>query len=216
MTGARWLAVGTVALLIAGAAHDAAGRGGGGRGGGGGGGRGGGFSRGGAAAGGSFGHSRPGGGQRGGFNQRGAAAGGTFAERAGGGFEGRYGDGGYEGARPERPGDGDRYDSRQERIERREGRREEKREDWQDYADDHYDDHVYGYYGDGYYPYGAVVTDVPVETVVAIPPDWTLDCTPAVVVVSGTTYYQCAAAWYVRVYSAGEVAYTMVNPPAGY
>ena len=39
---------------------------------------------------------------------------------------------------------------------------------------------------------------------------------PTVVVVSGTTYYRCDSGWYVRVYSGGEIAYTMVNPPAGY
>src|SRR6185295_16336380 len=96
--------------------------------------------------GGSFGENRP----ADGFTDRGAAANGSFAGT--GGFEGRGGDGRYEGARPERSGDGDRYDSRQERIERREERRDERREDWQDYADDHYDDGYYGYYGDVYYP----------------------------------------------------------------
>jgi len=50
----------------------------------------------------------------------------------------------------------------------------------------------------------------------AAPPYWTLPCTPATVVVGGTTYYQCNGAWYIRVYSGGDVAYTMTNPPAGY
>jgi hypothetical protein len=48
------------------------------------------------------------------------------------------------------------------------------------------------------------------------PPWWTLDCTPTVIDLGDTTYYQCGSAWYVRVYSNGEVAYVMVNPPPGY
>ena len=56
----------------------------------------------------------------------------------------------------------------------------------------------------------AVIDDGVVEP----PPNWTLDCDPATVVVGGTTYYQCGSAWYVRVYRGGEIAYTMVNPPA--
>jgi len=51
---------------------------------------------------------------------------------------------------------------------------------------------------------------------VAALPNWTLPCTPTTVVVGSTTYYQCGSAWYIRAYSGGDVAYTMVNPPAGY
>ena len=50
----------------------------------------------------------------------------------------------------------------------------------------------------------------------AAPPYWTIPCAPTTVVVGSTTYYQCGSAWYVRVYSGGDVAYTMVSPPAGY
>jgi len=48
------------------------------------------------------------------------------------------------------------------------------------------------------------------------PPSWSLPCAPTTVVVGGTTYYQCGSAWYVRSYSDGEIAYVIVNPPAGY
>ena len=81
---------------------------------------------------------------------------------------------------------------------------------------------MHGYYG-GAYPYGTAAAvaagtavGVAVGTAVATPPYWTLSCTPTTVVVGGTTYYQCGSAWYVRGYSDGEVAYVMVNPPAGY
>jgi hypothetical protein len=117
---------------------------------------------------------------------------------------------------------GARQDAMAERQEERQERRDEarqewqsydqsRREAWQDYADDHDDDRVYGYHGGGYYAYGTAVAAAG-----AIPPDWTLACTPAVVVVGATTYYRCGTAWYVRAYSGGEIIYTMVNPPAGY
>ena len=178
----------------------------------------GGFSRGGVAAGGSFGGSRGGGGaQRGGYDRRGPAASGTFAGRS-----------------------SDRHEWNQQNVERRQDRRDERRderredwqehagerrEDWQDYLEDHRDERyqapVY-YYGD-YYPYGDDYADggeVIVEgdtggQAVEAPPNWTLDCDPVTVILGSTTYYQCGSAWYVRVFSGGEIAYTMVNPPAG-
>jgi len=165
--------------------------------------RGGGFSRGGVAAGGSFGHRSAGGGT---YGRPGPAASGTFAGRSSGRLGDRHGGGDGEGAM--RPDAGDREARRDERQERR----QEAREDWQDYADDHYDDHYYG----EYYPHGAAVVAGVAAAAAARPPYWTLDCVPTVVVVSGTTYYRCDSGWYVRVYSGGEIAYTMVNPPAGY
>ena len=64
-------------------------------------------------------------------------------------------------------------------------------------------------------PHGAAVVAGAAPAVASLP-YWTLDCVPTVVVVDGTTYYRCDSAWYVRVYSGGEIAYAMVNPPAGY
>jgi hypothetical protein len=50
----------------------------------------------------------------------------------------------------------------------------------------------------------------------AAQPYYSLPCTQATVVVGGTTYYQCGSTWYIRAYSGGKVAYTIVNPPPGY
>ena len=51
----------------------------------------------------------------------------------------------------------------------------------------------------------------------AAQPYYSLPCSgAATVVVGSTTYYQCGSTWYIRVYSGGDVAYTIVNPPAGY
>jgi hypothetical protein len=47
-------------------------------------------------------------------------------------------------------------------------------------------------------------------------PYYSLPCTPATVVVGGTTYYQCGSTWYIHAYSGGDVIYTIVNPPPGY
>ncbi|TMA92308.1 MAG: DUF2092 domain-containing protein [Deltaproteobacteria bacterium] len=215
VTGApRGAAVWVTALVIAVAGDVAArggGRGGGGRGG---------YSRGGAAAAGSFGQGRATSGtQRGGYyGTQGPAASGTFAGRSSGG---NRQDTRHEGMEQRR----EQYQQNaQQRQQQRNDAREDwqnygtnRREDWQDYADDHYDDH----YDGGEYPYGAAVVagaavGAAVGTAVATPPYWTLDCIPNTVVVGGTTYYQCGSAWYVRAYSGGDVAYTMVNPPTGY
>jgi len=211
----RGAAMWVTALVIAVAGDVAArggGRGGGGRGG---------FSRGGAAAGGSLGQGRAvGGTQRGGYySTRGPAASGTFAGRSSGGN--------WQDTRNQ--GMEQRHEQYQQNAQQRQPQRNEaredwqnygtnRREDWQDYANDHYDDH---YHGGAEYPYGAAVVagaavGAAVGTAVAAPPYWTLDCTPSTVVVGGTTYYQCGSAWYVRAYSGGDVAYTMVSPPAGY
>ena len=96
------------------------------------------------------------------------------------------------------------------------------REDWQDYADDH------NYYGPGYYGgygYGGTVAGAAVAGAAlgaaagaaAAQPYYSLPCSgAATVVVGSTTYYQCGSTWYIRAYSGGNVAYTIVNPPAGY
>jgi len=133
---------------------------------------------------------------------------------------------GGQGQRQENPGERrDQFQQNaQERQDARDARREERqqndanrREDWQDYAEDHDDDHDHGYYYG--YP-GAVAAGVAVGVAIGAaataPPNWTLPCTPTTVVVGGTTYYQCESAWYIRVYDGGDVAYTSVNPPAGY
>jgi hypothetical protein len=232
------------ALLIVLVAADIGARGGGGGGGGRGGG--GGFARGGVAAGGSFGQGRAAGRvPRGAYRRQGPAASGTFEGRSSRRYEGAYaGDESGPGGGPqfdreavaqqqrarfgrlgpaEGPRDGaaaeERRDAMAERQQERQERRDEarqewqsydqaRREDWQDYAEDHADDRVYG---GGYYAY-----DTAVAAAGAVPPGWTLSCTPAVVVVGATTYYQCGTAWYIRAYGGGEVIYTMVNPPAGY
>jgi len=124
---------------------------------------------------------------------------------------------------------GDREGQRQENLDQRQQQRDQaredrqkhgnnRREDWQDYADDHqgyYDsDHYdgYGYAGAA----AAVAAGAAIGAAAATPPYWTLPCTPTTVVVGATTYYQCGSSWYIQAYSAGDVAYTMVNPPAGY
>jgi hypothetical protein len=89
-----------------------------------------------------------------------------------------------------------------------------QREDWQDYADDHYEEHGHGYYYGGTAP--AVATGVAIGAAAAVPPYWTLPCTPETVVVGGSTYYHCDTAWYARAYSGGDVTYIIVNPPPGY
>jgi hypothetical protein len=189
-----------VAVLLAAEVTDVAARGG--RAGGRGGARGG-FARGGVAAGGSFGGSAAGVGQRGGYQHRGPAASGTFAGRSS----------------QRREWHQDNVERRQERRDDRQEHADDRRDDWQEYVEEHdeerYQDPVY-YYG-GYYPYVDDFTDdaaVIDQGVVEPPPNWTLDCDPATVVVGGTTYYRCGSAWYVRVYRGGEIAYTMVNPPA--
>jgi hypothetical protein len=176
---------------------------------------------------------------RGAYRRQGPAASGTFEGRSSRGYQGAWAGGevGPGGGVPQfdreavaeqqrerlgrlGPPAEARQDAAAERQEERQARRDEAREDWQsydqgrreaweDYVDEHDDDRVYDDYGGGYYAYGPAVA-------VAVPADWTLPCTPAVVVVGATTYYQCGSAWYVRAYSGGEVIYTMVNPPAGY
>ena len=61
-----------------------------------------------------------------------------------------------------------------------------------------------------------VVVGAAAQAAYDVPAYWTLSCVPTTVVVNGTTYYQCGTAWYVRIYSGGEVAYTMTSPPPGY
>jgi len=189
-----------LSVLAIALATDVAARGGRG----GGGGRG--FARGGVAAGGSFGQRAP---MRGGahnrYDRQGPVASGTFAGRS-----------------------SDRVDRRQERRDDRRGGRDEAREDWQEHADERREDwqsygaggayyYDYGYGGEPYYAEEEVVVDGDgAETPVEMPPSWTLDCEPNVIILGTTTYYQCGSAWYVRVYRGGDIAYTMVNPPAGY
>jgi hypothetical protein len=167
--------------------------------------------------------------QRGAYSARGPAASGTFPGRSSGSFAGRA-DGGLGQGNVGDAGSWEaaRQDRQQSLGERRDEARQDwqdygtnRREDWQDYADEHDDDHVHGYYGGAYYPYGAAVAagaavGAAASTAIVTPPYWTLPCTPATVVVGGTTYYACGSAWYVRAYSGGDVAYTMVNPPPGY
>jgi len=221
-TRRRALLVGSilVAAAIELAAARGGGRGGGGR-------AGGGYYRGGAAAGGSLGQGRsPGGANRGGFSSQGPAASGSFAGRQ---PSGGVGSGGYVGGGQQIDRDALAQQQRERfgRLgppEAADGRRQDqpavgqeytgqRREDWQDYAGDH----------DDGYPAHPVAAGVLVgaaagaaAAAVATPPYWTLDCVPTTVVVGGITYYQCGSAWYVRAYSGGDVAYTMVNPPAGY
>jgi hypothetical protein len=200
-------AIGIAVLVITLVAVDVAARGG--RGGGrvaAGGGRG--FSRGGVAAGGSFGGRRAGAGA-GGYDRQGPAASGRFAGRSD--WRNQSSDAGNWQ---------DLREQHQENVERRQERRQETREDWQDYAHDHAGERYY-YPGTGYYyyedyPYGGDVVGGDAVEIVDVPPNWTLDCVPNTVVVGATTYYQCGTAWYIRVLRGGEVAYTMVNPPAGY
>jgi hypothetical protein len=213
---ARRAALVAAALLIA-AAGDVVARGGGARGGGARGG--GGFSRGGGAAGGgSFGQ-RPqaaGGWQRGGYQRNGPAASGTFAGRSD--DDRRAEVEARQAARDEALEQ--RREEYRQRAEARQAQVDDAREawqgneargeEWQDYAEDHDDDWDYG---DVDHPYAAAVV---AGAAVAAPPYWTLACVPETLVIGGTTYYRCGSAWYVRVYSGGEVAYTMVNPPAGY
>jgi len=97
------------------------------------------------------------------------------------------------------PGQGERQGQRQERREERQDQRTERREDWQEYAEDHYDDHDDDYYG----------------AAAAAPFYWTLPCAPVVMAMGGAVYYVCGAEWYIRVYSDGDVVYTMVPRPTG-
>src|SRR5262249_27092509 len=123
-------------------------------------------------------------------------------------------------------------DQRQQNLQQRQGQRDQaredwqknanqRREDWQDYADDH------AYYGPGYYggygyagaAAGAAMAGAAIGAAAgaAAQPYYALPCSgAATVVVGSTTYYQCGSTWYIRVYSGGDVAYTIVNPPAGY
>jgi hypothetical protein len=113
---------------------------------------------------------------------------------------------------------GQRQEQWQQNQQQRQERRDEASENWQDYAGDR------AYYGSGYYggynyagaAAAAAVAGVAVGAAAAAP-DWNLPCdAAATVVVGSTTYYQCGSTWYIQVYSDGDVAYTIVNPPAGY
>lgn len=126
---------------------------------------------------------------RGADNARGPAADGDFGTQHPSQGEGH-------GQRQERLEE--RQDRRDARLEEREQNATERREDWQEYAEDHYEDHDDGYYGGDYGAY------------------WTLPCTPTVMALGGTIYYVCGSDWYIRAYSDGDVAYTMVPPPTGH
>ncbi len=220
----RRMMVGVAAVLVAAAVGGGIARGRGGGGGARGGARGG-FNRTGAAAGGSFGQGRPARGvERGGFSNRRPAAVGDFAgQQPSGGFGGGGNVGG--GQQIDRSEVAQRQRERFGRLgppdggapqrQDRQDNATHRREDWQDYADDHWDEHHDDHPGVA----AGVVAGAAVGAAVAAattPAYWTLSCVPTTVVVGGTTYYQCGSAWYVRVYSGGDVAYFMTNPPAGY
>lgn len=82
------------------------------------------------------------------------------------------------------------------------------REDRQDFVEDEWDDHYYRGYGYG----SAVVVGAAVgATYVA-----TLPCSTTVVIVGGTSYYQCGSTWYSRGSQGGSVVYVVTSAPAGY
>jgi hypothetical protein len=97
-------------------------------------------------------------------------------------------------------GQEERQERREERHERRDAVREDRREDWQEYGEDYYDD---GYYG-GYYEEE--------DTLVY----WTLPCRANGIAMGGVIYYVCGSTWYTRVYSEGDVVYTVVPNPTGH
>jgi hypothetical protein len=213
-------------IVVAVAVTVAAGRGGGGIGAGGRTGGGGGYNRGGVAAGGSFGQGRVAGG---GFSARGPAASGSFAGRqpsagtaAGGSLGGRQ----QADSEALAQGQSERFGrlgppaggvdvQRRAQGDAHQQYAGSRREDWQDYANDHSDEHD-DYPGTATAVAVGAAVGAAVGVAATAPAYWTLSCMPTTVVVGGTTYYQCGSAWYVRVYSGGDVAYTMVNPPAGY
>lgn len=138
-------------------------------------------------------------------------------------------------------GSGDRQQSRQDatagRQETRQDSAASRQQSRQDYGrsaqssrQDYYDDHWDNYRGS--YPYGAAVAAGAAGAAVGYaagaatgyvaggaaapvyyqaPP-----CTPTVVSVGGTTYYQCGPNWYTQAYSGSGVAYIAVPPPGGY
>ena len=87
------------------------------------------------------------------------------------------------------------------------------------YYDDHDDDWGYAFAGAavgataGFIAGAATATPAPVvnNTYVTV-----LPCSPAVVTVSGTSYYRCDSTWYNRSYVNGTVSYVTVAPPPGY
>jgi hypothetical protein len=167
------------------------------------------------------------GGSRGGFSSRGPARSGSLGQRGHGtrgGFDGRgpAASGSFEGSERREARQDAREIRRDERQTQGEERREQARENWQEYADDHYDD---PYYGSGYYQdddyelagtAAAVAAGAAIGAAAVTPPYWTLSCMPTEVVAGTTTYYRCGTTWYIQVYSGDEIAYTIVNPPAGY
>src|SRR5204862_8249520 len=85
------------------------------------------------------------------------------------------------------------------------GNRQDYHDNRHDYYDGHDDEHV------DHPLAAAVVVGAAVGAAAGaaanVPEYWTAPCEPVTVVVSGTTYYQCSSAWYVRAYSGGDVTY---------
>jgi len=174
---------------------------------------------------------RGGGGRaRGGFSGSGPASSGSFGQRGhgtGGGFNGRgpAASGSFGGSERREAHQDARDARRDERQTQREERRDQAHENWQGYADDYYDDSSGSGYHDDYYDdddyefagtAAALAAGAAIGAAAVTPPYWTLSCMPTEVVVGTTTYYRCGATWYIQVYSGDEIAYTIVNPPAGY
>ena len=88
------------------------------------------------------------------------------------------------------------------------------REDRQDFVDDQWDDHRYYGYGSGYGYTGAFVAGAAVGASAAYVA--TLPCSTTVVIVNGTSYYQCGTTWYSRGNQGGSVVYIVTSAPAGH
>ncbi len=43
-----------------------------------------------------------------------------------------------------------------------------------------------------------------------------LPCSPILVTMNGTSFYQCGTTWYNRTYVSGNLSYVVVDPPPGY
>jgi len=224
-------------VLVMGLLHevDARGnRGGGGRGGGGGGG--GGFSRSGPAAGGGFASQRSSasvGARQAGATQRSAqrtaaAQTGTrqagFTERSGQRADTRTSGQQERTERTEvrQQGQTERTEARQQGQSERTQARANAAQNWDGghyYYDDDDDDWGYALAGAavgataGFIAGAATATPAPVvnNTYVTV-----LPCSPAVVTVSGTSYYRCDNTWYNRSYVNGAVSYVTVAAPPGY
>lgn len=97
----------------------------------------------------------------------------------------------------------------------RQGYRSNAREDWQDYGEPS-GGYYGGYYrGYGYpaYPGGGVAAGMAIGSTMTAASFNAQKSSCSMLVVNGTSYYQCGSTWYQPSYQGGNVTYIVVSPP---